>query len=243
MLGGSEAKLYSSLRKSLVAGSSAGSSACACRGTPLPDCKSPGSTTCSCAMAALPAELCLWGVVGAAGTRLTTSASSSQAGWKTWRDPSPLPRSTRNSGLCLAVGWRRCRGMASCFNSFGPAQTYVISRVWAHSHTLLAGLPFPLNPLQSGFAAGIGWGGFGVLGASPGVMQGSVNSSRGISFLCKIAGGERGAVCTNLMHLLGLVTEQGVKQREEFISKLLRAVKTSFTNGDVFVQVSVHGKI
>lgn len=101
--------------------------------------------------------------------------------------------------------------MASCFNSFGPAQTYVISRVWACSHMLLAGLPFPLNPLQPGFAAGIRWGVFGVLGASPGVMQGSVNSSRGTSLLCKIAGGERGAACTNLMHLLGLVTEQGGK--------------------------------
>lgn len=100
--------------------------------------------------------------------------------------------------------------MASCFNSFGPAQTYVISRVWACSHALLAGLPFPLNPLQSGFAAGSGWGVFGVLGTSPGVMQGSVNSSRGISLLCKIAGGERGAACTNL-HLVSLVTEEGSK--------------------------------
>lgn len=92
--------------------------------------------------------------------------------------------------------------MASCFNSFGPAQTYVIGRVWACSHRLLAGLPFPLNPLQSGFAAGIRWGGFGVLGASLGVMQVSVNSSRGIGFLCKIAGGERGAAWANSMHLL-----------------------------------------
>ena len=35
----------------------------------------------------------------------------------------------------------------------------------------------------------------------------------------------------------------GVKQREEFTSQPWRAVKTSFTNGGVFVQVSVHGKI
>lgn len=75
------------------------------------------------------------------------------------------------------------------------------------------------------------------------VMQGPVNSSRGTSLLCKIAGGERGAVCTNLMHLLGLVMEQGVKQREEFASQPLRAVKTSFTNSAVLVQVAVHGKI
>lgn len=69
MLGGSEAELHSgSLRKSLVAGSCAGRGVRACRGTPLPDCKSPGSTTCSYAMAVLPAKLCLWGVVGAAGT-------------------------------------------------------------------------------------------------------------------------------------------------------------------------------
>lgn len=53
--------------------------------------------------------------------------------------------------------------MAPCFNSFGPAQTYVLGGVWACSHVLLAGLPFPLYPLQSGFAAGIRWGGFGVL--------------------------------------------------------------------------------
>lgn len=48
--------------------------------------------------------------------------------------------------------------MASCFNSSGPAQTYVMGRVWACSHALLAGVPFPLDPLQSAFAAGIGWG-------------------------------------------------------------------------------------
>lgn len=57
--------------------------------------------------------------------------------------------------------------MACCFNSFGPVQTYVISRVWACSHALLAGLPFLLNPLQSGFAAGIRWGVSGVLGLPP----------------------------------------------------------------------------
>lgn len=50
-------------------------------------------------------------------------------------------------------------------------------------------------------------------------------------------------MCTNLMHLLGLVMEQGVKQREEFASQPLRAVKTSFTNSAVLVQVAVHGKI
>lgn len=115
----------------------------------------------------------------------TTSAGSSPAGWETWRDPSPLPRSTRNSGLCLAVGCRRCSGMASCFNSSGPAQTYVMGRVWACSRTLLAGVPFPLDPLQFAFAAGIGWGIPGVLGASPGVMWGPVNCLRHPAFPVK----------------------------------------------------------
>lgn len=133
-----------------------------------------------CAPAALPEELGLWGVVGAAGAGQTTSGTSSQPGGRLGRDPSPLPRSTRNSGLCLAVGWRRCSGMASTFNSFGPVQTYMMGRVWAHSHALLA-LPFPLHPLQAGFAAGFGSGGFGVLGASPSVAWGTVNSSRGSS--------------------------------------------------------------
>lgn len=60
---------------------------------------------------------------------------------------------TRNSGLCLAVGCRRCSGMASCFNSSGPAQTYVMGRVWACSHALLAAVPFPLDPLQPAFCS------------------------------------------------------------------------------------------
>lgn len=68
--------------------------------------------------------------------------------------------------------------MASCFNSCGPAQTCVMGRVWACSHALLPGVPFPLDPLRSAFAAGIGWGIPGMLGASPGVMRGPVNSLR-----------------------------------------------------------------
>lgn len=51
--------------------------------------------------------------------------------------------------------------MASHFNSFGPAQTYMMGRVGAGSHALLAGLPFLLHSLQAGFAAKIGWGGLG----------------------------------------------------------------------------------
>lgn len=35
----------------------------------------------------------------------------------------------------------------------------------------------------------------------------------------------------------------GVKQREEFTSQPLRAVKASLTNSAVLVQVAVHGKI
>lgn len=145
-LGRSEAELWSgSLRKSLVAGSSAGGGGCACRGPPcarLPKSQQPRFAQLCCGV---------W-----YSQHPTTSAGSSPAGWETWRDPSPLPRSTRNSGLCLAVGCRRCSGMASCFNSSGPAQTYVMGRVWACSHTLLAGVPFPLDPLQFAFAAGIG---------------------------------------------------------------------------------------
>ncbi|RLW03798.1 hypothetical protein DV515_00006227 [Chloebia gouldiae] len=43
-------------------------------------------------------------------------------------------------------------------------QTYVMGRVWACSHKLLAGMSFPLDPFQSAFAAGIGWGIPGMLG-------------------------------------------------------------------------------
>lgn len=138
---------------------------CLQRVPPVPDCQSPGSLTC---------PTLLWGVVQPAPNNF----SQVGAGWETWRDPSPLPHSTRNSGLCLAVGCRRCSGMASCFNSSGPAQTYVMGRVWACSHALLAGVPFPLDPLPSAFAAGIGWGIPGMLGAPPGVMWGPVNCLR-----------------------------------------------------------------
>lgn len=60
--------------------------------------------------------------------------------------------------------------MASCFNSSGPAQMYVMGRVWACSHMLLAGVPFPLDPLQSAFAAGISCSIPGMLGVPPGVI-------------------------------------------------------------------------
>lgn len=70
--------------------------------------------------------------------------------------------------------------MASCFNSSGPAQTYVMGRVWACSHALLAGVPFPLDPLQSAFAALMGWRIPGMLGAPPHprVMWGPINCLR-----------------------------------------------------------------
>lgn len=101
------------------------------------------------------------------------------------------------------------------FNSFGPAQTCAMGRVWACSHALLAGLPFTLTPLQSGFTAGIGWEFSGVLGTCPGLRQGAVNSSRGLC--CQITGG-RIAACADSVHFLGLLMEQGSKREESFPS-------------------------
>lgn len=123
---------------------------------------------------------CLWGVVGAASTWQTTSA------WRIRREPSLAG----SISLLRAAGWRRCSRMASRLNPCGPAQTYMIGRVWACS--CAAGFPSPsaVSP------AGMGWRVWGCW-ALPSTIQGSVSSYRGTGFLRQTvcAQDEEGAPC------------------------------------------------
>lgn len=68
--------------------------------------------------------------------------------------------------------------MASRLNPCGPAQTYMIGRVWAYSRA--AGFPSPSAASPAGMG-GESWGCW----ALPSTTQGSVNSCRGTGLLCQ----------------------------------------------------------
>lgn len=127
--------------------------------------------------------------------------------------------------------------MASRLNPCGPAQTYMIGRVWACS--CAAGFPSPsaVSP------AGMGWRVWGCW-ALPSTIQGSVSSYRGTGFLRQTvcAQDEEGAP----LHKLDAAPCRGaggVVERDVFISQPCGVVRTSFSSAGVLIQVSVHGKI
>lgn len=126
--------------------------------------------------------------------------------------------------------------MASRLNPCGPAQTYVIGRVWACS--CAAGFPSPSAVSLDGM------GSPGGAGHSPAPRRAQLTPTEVLAFSVKpcVLRMRKG----RLVHKLNAAPCRGaggVVERDMFISQRCGAVRTSFSSAGVLIQVSVHGKI